>query len=148
MFTLSRGCWTFCQTLQSIKPSRWLLAFYLCLVLMQWILVTMAHRRFTQSAPSYISERDADGTRVVRLINFSSGCQSACVERHECECVFRIRLSQTGATVQDHGSGWKNLQPPGSGTDPQTTVKKDIFQTVCIQGFCINRLFDVISGRK
>lgn len=48
----------------------------------------------------------------------------------------RIWLSQTGATVQDHGSGWENLQPSGSGTDPQTTVKKHILQTVCMQGFC------------
>lgn len=52
-----------------------------------------------------------------------------------CFCC-RIGLSQTGATVQDHRSGWENLQPSGSGTDPQTTVKKHILQTICMQGFC------------
>lgn len=47
----------------------------------------------------------------------------------------RIRPSQTGATVQDHGSGWEKIQPSRSGTDPQTTVKKQFLQTACMQGF-------------
>lgn len=48
----------------------------------------MAHRRLTQSAPSYVSEREADGTRVVQFINFHSWCRSTSVKRHKRECVF------------------------------------------------------------
>lgn len=49
----------------------------------------MAHRRLTQSAPSYISEREADGTRVVGFVSFRSWCWPTCVKIHELECVFK-----------------------------------------------------------
>lgn len=124
----------------------------LSLVFMQWILVTMANRRLTQSAPSYVSEREADGTRVVHFINFHSRCRSTSVQRHEHEWVFvaesdliklerqfRImdrdgKMYNRQAREQIHKQQWRNTfsKPPAC---------KDFVAP-------FDWLFDVTSGRK
>lgn len=87
----------------------------------------MAHRRSAQSAPSYMSEREAEGTHVVRFVTLFHSVSSYMLKHVQS----RLRASQTGETVQDPGSRWKSLQPPGSRTDPQTAVRKhDINKTL------------------
>lgn len=72
---------------------------FFCLFICSESWFIMAHRRSAQSAPSYMSEREAEGTHVGKFITLFHSVSSYMVKHVQS----RIRASQTGETVQDPG---------------------------------------------